>query len=112
MKTTFAYQHMSSSPALEEYINKKLVHVERIIAAEASPKFVEFWLKAGTPDHTVEVHLKTQHYNIHCHESQSDMYAACDKVIDKLTSLVRKEKEKRVSNEHKAQSIDRVGIVE
>ena len=103
MKTKISFQNMPHSEPLEEHTTKKLDKVLAFVDDEIRPFHVEVWLKANKthPHHGVEIHLRTPHFNLHAHKEGTDMYVAVDEAIDKIVTLLLKEKEKTRDKYHK-----------
>ncbi len=99
IKTKITFHNMPHSPVIEEHALQKLNKFLDILKAEGNqtPLFSELWLKANKqhPHHAVELHLKTPHLDLHAHDEGPDMYLVIDSAIDKMTTLVKKQKERR-----------------
>lgn len=108
MSIKITFQNMQPSELLEQHIHKKIERLLELLQDEASstPFLFEFWLKAHAQHahHAVEFHLRTKHFNHNAHESDPDMYLAVDNVIDTMTKLVKKEKEKMLDRHHKQEN--------
>jgi ribosomal subunit interface protein len=106
MKKKITFHGMEHSIPLEEHATLKLDKISEIAKPDGNPDpfFVELWLNAHKlhPHHTVELHLKTPVLDLVTHYESTDMYIAIDSVIDKMVSLVKKEKSKIRDKEHKA----------
>lgn len=96
---------MPHSIPLETHANDKLAKITDLLKhdADAHPLFVELWLKANKqhPHHASELHLKTPHFDLHTHFEGPDMYMVIDTTIDKMVTLVKKEKGKVRDKQHK-----------
>ena len=94
---------MPHSHPLEEHTSKKLSKILAFVNDNVRPFNVEVWLKANKmhPHHAVEIHLKTPHFDLYAQKEGTDMYIAVDEAIDKIVSLLLKEKEKNIDKHHK-----------
>lgn len=103
MKTKISFQNMPHSDPLEAHTSKKLEKITAFIDDSLRPCHAEVWLKANKthPHHSVEIHLKTPAFDLHAHEGGTDMYVTVDSTIDKIISLLKKEKAKKVDKQHK-----------
>jgi len=99
LKTKITFLNMPHSPILEEHAQQKLEKFLHILQAEGhqTPLFAEIWLRANKlhPHHAVELHLKTPQQDLHAEANGTDMYLVIDAAIDKMTTLVKKGKEKQ-----------------
>lgn len=97
LKKKITFLNMEHSMPLEEHANQKLDKILDILRGnEAPPFYAEMWIKANKlhPHHTTDLHLKTARFTLHAHEEGTDMYVVVDNTIDKMITLIRKEKEK------------------
>lgn len=98
MQVKISFHNMPHSKPLEQHAKQKLEKVNELLnpIKNMSPFFIELWLKANKlhPHHSAELHLKTPNCNLHSHNEGADMYAVIDNTIDKMISLVKKEKTK------------------
>ena len=98
LKTKITFHNMPHSPTLEEHALQKLDKFLAILKAEGNPAplFAELWLKANKlhPHHAVELHLKTPTFDLHTHDEGTDMYLVISAAIEKMASLLKKEKDK------------------
>ncbi len=97
---------MPHSPVIEEHALQKLDKFLTLLKAEGNqtPLYAELWLKANKqhPHHAVELHLKTPSHDLHSHNEGPDMYLVIDATIDKMTTLIKKEKERQRDKFRKA----------
>ena len=96
---------MPHSAPLEDHAREKLNKLKTILKAQAdaSPFYVELWLKANKqhPHHAAELHVRTPIFNLHTHDEGPDMYIVLDNAIDKMVVLAKKEKERNLDRTHK-----------
>lgn len=106
LKAKITFHNMPHSPTLEEHALQKTNKFLSILKAEGTqtPLFAELWLKANKqhPHHAVELHLKTPLFDLHSHDEGTDMYLVIDAAIDKMATLLKKEKERRRDKVRKA----------
>ena len=98
MDVKITFRGMDSSSAIEEYINKHIEKVTRVLVKEASPINLEVVLEAARTHHhhRVEIFLKSPHYDLVSHYECPEMYLAIDKAVDKMFAEVTREKKKRI----------------
>ncbi len=103
MKKKISFLNMPHSGPLEEHTSTKLDKISSFIDDSLRPLHVEVWLKANKqhPHHWAEIHLKTPHFDINAHSEGVDMYTTVDNTIDKVVTLLLKEKEKRQDKDRK-----------
>lgn len=92
MNLNISGHHLDLTPALRSYVEEKLKRVERhfdhLIGADVI-------LSMDTKlQHKAEATLHTRGANLHAESIEGDMYAAIDRLIDKLDQQTRKFKEK------------------
>lgn len=99
---------MPHSAPLEQHALTKLTKIEEILKAqaEATPFTVEMWLKANKqhPHHAAELHVRTPIFNLHAHDEGPDMYIVADNTIDKMVTLLKKEKERMLEKFQKPET--------
>lgn len=98
LQKKISFHNMEHSAPLEKHANQKLDKVLDVLREETNPPFfAEMWIKANRqhPHHSVEIHLKTPTMNLHAQDENPDMYIAVDSAVDKMVSLIKKEKERR-----------------
>lgn len=103
MNKKISFHNMPHSNPLEEHTTQKLEKIRSFVHDSLRPFNIEVWLKANKthPHHAVEIHLKTPTFDLHAHQEGVDMYVAVDQAIDKIISLLIKQKEKMVDKYHK-----------
>lgn len=93
MKFNIRGQNIEVTPALKEYVEKKLGRIERYF--EAPPKSdVHVTLSVVKGLHNVEVTIPLTGVLLRGEVRGDDMYAAIDLVVDKLERQIRKHKTK------------------
>lgn len=103
MKTKISFHNMPHSNPLEKHTEQKLEKIRAFVNDSLQPFHVEVWLKSNKlhPHHAVEIHLKTQKFDLNAHQEGVDMYVVVDQAIDKIVSQLIKEKEKMRDKHHK-----------
>ena len=57
--------------------------------------------KGNHPHHAAELHLKTSQFDLHAHDEGTDMYVTIDNTIDKMVTLVTKQKKINIDKQRK-----------
>ncbi|MEK5444490.1 MULTISPECIES: ribosome hibernation-promoting factor, HPF/YfiA family [unclassified Fredinandcohnia] len=87
-------ENIEVTPALREYVEKKVGKLERYFDGTPDAK-VNVNLKVNNAkDHKIEVTIPMTQLVLRAEESNEDMYAAIDLVTDKLERQIRKHKTK------------------
>ena len=99
MQLTLTGHHIEVTPALRDYVHKKL---ERVLRHFEQVIDVHCVLTVEKLVHEAEATLGVSGAVIHADAKDGDMYAAIDALADKLERLIRKHKEKQ-SDHHAAE---------
>lgn len=104
MQIHLSPRHLVLTAAIHSHVAEKIEHLEtltdRIIAAHV----VLLHDETKTKQYVVKVHLAVPGPDIHAQDAETDLYAAIDKVAEKLARQLRKRKTKLVSTKkHKVQ---------
>ncbi|ABS23921.1 ribosome hibernation-promoting factor, HPF/YfiA family [Bacillus cytotoxicus] len=91
MKFNIRGENIEVTPALKEYVEKKLSKIERYF--DTFPE-VKVNLKVYSDKQRVEVTIPFTDLLLRAEETHSDMYAAIDLVVDKIERQIRKHKTK------------------
>lgn len=102
---SIAAKHIAMTDAIKNYVLEKMSKVDRFTHHILDLKVT---LDIQKLQHIVTAQIKFSHYKIYVHASLDDLYAAIDKVADRLTKLVRKYKEKLQN--HVAKPIEEVDM--
>ncbi len=98
MKRKISFHNMEHSDPMEAHANSKLNKIEELLQGPEweTPKHLELWLKANKmhPHHETELHLKTPQFELNAHATGTDMYVVIDETVDKMVTLIKKEKTK------------------
>ena len=96
MKLTISgYQHVDTTDTLREYVQRKLTRTDRHFGLVIQSHVV---LQVTRIRHRVETTIHTRGTQWHATTEDNDMYAAIDRVVDKLDRQTTKHKEKVVDH--------------
>ena len=104
MQLTLTGHHIDVSPALREYVDKKIARIERHFDNMTDIHCV---LTVEKLAHKAEATIHLRGGTIHADSVQENMYAAIDGLVDKLNRQVKRRKEKM--KDHHARNVDRPG---
>ena len=93
--------HIDLTDSLRNYVNEKMGKLERHFDHVTKTHVI---LEVDKKRHIAEatVHVPGSNGNVHANAEHSDMYAAIDKLIDKLDRQILKHKEK-ITDHHRKQ---------
>lgn len=95
---------MVLTAAIHSYVATKIEHLETITDSIIAAHAVLVHDETKVKQFTIKVHLAVPGPDIHAQDSEADLYAAIDKVCDKLARQLRKRKTKLTSaKKHRAQ---------
>lgn len=86
------FRHTESTEALKTYAEEKLLH--------AMQKYIHHYtdahiiLSVEKRDHMAEVIVNSKNHDIRAKASTADLYSAIDKLVDNVSTQLRKQKEK------------------
>jgi len=86
-------ENIEVTPALRDYVEKKVGRIERYFDPAATND-IHVTLKVLKDLHTIEVTIPLPGLLLRAEEKSMDMYASIDNVVDKLERQVRKHKTK------------------
>lgn len=106
MHKRIAFRGMDSTPVLEEFAQKHLEKIERVLESERTPIYIDLVLEASTvhAHNKVELRVITPHYELIAHHEGPEMYQEIDRVTDKMIMEIRRAKDKRVTDDKKKDS--------
>lgn len=93
MKYIIRSQKMENTDAIKEYIETKLSKLDKYFKDSDEIK-ANVLTKVDGRMQTIEVTIPTKHFTLRNEESNEDLYAAIDTIVDKLERQIRKNKEK------------------
>lgn len=103
MNKRIAFKNMDHSSVLEDFANKHLEKIEKLIETERSPISIDLVIE-GHPNHAhnkIELIVKTPDYKLVAHHEGDDMFEQINIVMDKMVQEIRRAKEKKHDLEKK-----------
>lgn len=94
MQIHLSPRHLSLTAAIHGYVAEKIGHLEQLTDRIVAAHVVLMHDETKTRKHIVKVHLAVPGPDIHAEDAEDDLYAAIDKVADKLSQQLRKRKTK------------------
>lgn len=94
MKYTIRGQNVEVTPALKEYVEKKVGRLERYFNDIPPSMEAIVTLSVNRDEHRIEVTIPMPGVILRAEEARDDMYAAADVVVEKLERQIRKHKTK------------------
>ncbi len=100
MQIHISPRHLRLTGAIHAYVAEKISNLEHLTGEIMGAHVVLWHDETRAPDKCfcVKVHLAVPGPDIHGEDSEHDLYAAIDKVVDKLANQIRKRKTKRTSH--------------
>ena len=102
MQLTVTGHHIDVTPSLKNYVDSKLAKLERHFDNMSDIHCV---LTVEKLAHKAEATIQLAGSSIHADSTESDMYAAIDGLVDKLSRQVTKYKEKLT--DHHARDVEK-----
>jgi len=99
MQLNLTGHHIEITDSLRQYVNEKFERIERHFDKVTNTHVI---LTVESVRHKAEATINMSGNNIFAENTQDDMYAAIDGLIDKLDRQVKKYKEK-ITDHHKKQ---------
>ncbi|OGB97399.1 ribosomal subunit interface protein [candidate division TM6 bacterium RIFCSPHIGHO2_12_FULL_36_22] len=101
MDKRIAFKGMDHSNAIENFVNEKLVKAEILLEKEKGPIFFDVVMNTEHSNNLfdVEIRINGPHFSLIAHDQERDMYAAIEKVVDKIVKEINKMKKKRLQND-------------
>lgn len=99
MNLNVSGRRLEVTPAIRAYVSSKLERVKRHFDHVIDAHVI---LSVAKRHQTAEVTLHVRGKDLHCTSSESDLYAAIDRLADKLDRQVLKHKGKRSVPSHDA----------
>lgn len=95
--------HVQVTPAIREFVIGKMErvthHFDHVIDVNVIVSVAKLRQKA-------EATVRVRGRDIHCEDTEEDLYAAIDGLIDKLDRTIIKHKEKNLSHRHDAPPVE------
>ncbi len=96
LTVSVTFRHTDSTAAIKSYaIDKVTQRVSKYVHGTATANII---LSVEKLDQLAEVHLVSKGLDLVAKSSNTDLYAAIDKLVDMLEAQLRKNKEKTVSH--------------
>ncbi len=87
-------RHLKLTAAIYGYVADKVEHLEHLAGEIIAAHVVLLHDEAASKPYSVKVHLAVPGPDIHAEDKELDLYAAIDKVVDKLSRQLGKRKTK------------------
>jgi putative sigma-54 modulation protein len=95
MQITVSGHHVEVTPALKQYVEKRLERVTRHFDQISG---VQCTLTVEKLSHKAEANVQLRGGSVHGEATDTHMYAAIDSLADKLDRLIKKQKEKNTDH--------------
>jgi len=94
MQIHLSPRHLKLTAAIHGYVAGKVEHLEELTSEIMAAHVVLFHDERKDPKktYTVKMHIALPGPDIHAEDSESDLYVAIDKVLDKVAQQLRKRK--------------------
>ncbi|MCX7712720.1 MAG: ribosome-associated translation inhibitor RaiA [Chthoniobacterales bacterium] len=92
MQIHLSPRHLTLTASIHAYVAEKISHLENMTNGILGAHVVLLHDESKKKPYTVKVHLGLPGPDIHAEDSESDLYAAIDRVVDKLARQLRKRK--------------------
>ena len=103
MNKRLTWRGMENTPVLEEFAQKHLEKIEKLLANERSPIMIDLMCEAH-PNHAhnkVELRVQTPNFDLIAHHEGPELYQEIDRVTDKMVGEIRRAKERLVDEAKK-----------
>ncbi len=100
MKINIRGDKITVTKAIKDYIEEKLQKLDKYFKKDANIK-CNVIIRVKNNIETIEVSIPTSKFYIRAEESNEDLYAAIDLIVDKLERMIRKNKT-RLQNHYKS----------
>lgn len=95
MQLTFTGKNVETTTALKDYTTDRFKRLEHFNIEQTR---ITYHLENLT--HTAEAHIQSKSGALHASAESSDMYAAIDELVDKLSVQLKKQKDK-ITDHHR-----------
>jgi ribosomal subunit interface protein len=106
MSKRITFRHIEHTPVLDQFANKQLEKVEKLLTGEHTPVFIEFVI-VGAPNHAhheVDLRVKTPHFELVAKHEGPDMYQEIERVTHTMAQEIIKAKEKYLEKQRNKDS--------
>lgn len=96
MQKRVTFRGMEHTPVLEEFANKHLERIEKLLINEPTPISIDLVLNSS-PNHAhyrVELRVSAPQFTLDAHHEGPEMYQEIDTVIEKMVREIKKAKDK------------------
>ncbi len=97
MQIELTGHHIEVTDSLRDYVNEKMARLERHFDKVSNAHVI---LSVENVRHKAEATVHMSGHDIFADSTEGDMYAAIDKLVDKLDRQVKKHKEKITNHLH------------
>lgn len=105
MKINVKAQQITLTPAISDYLTKRLASVKKFLGSIDDAAIAQVEVGKTTKHHKsgdyfiAEIHLRAWGKDFTAKATESDLYAAIDKMKDELVGEITAHKDKKVTNE-------------
>jgi len=110
MQIHLSPRNIALTGAIHSFVAEKITHLEEYGEPIIAAHVVLLHDKNKKNPYVVKVHLAMPGPDIHGEDAESVLYAAIDKVIDKLTSQLRKRKTRTREHKKHLTQLEREGV--
>ena len=103
MQIELTGHHIEVTDSLKDYVHEKMARLERHFDKVSNTHVI---LSVENVRHKAEATVHMSGHDIFAHSTEGDMYAAIDKLVDKLDRQVKKHKEKITNHLHNKHNND------
>ncbi len=104
LNVSVTFRHTESTEALKSYADEKVSHMlAKYLVHNAEAHVV---LSVEKRDHTAEVKVYSKGHDVSAKATTGDLYSAIDKVVDIIATLIKKQKEKMLTQKHHSASYE------
>lgn len=104
MQIHLSPRHLTLTAAIHSFVAEKVSHLEQLTDRIIAAHVVLLHDETKTRKYIVKVHLAVPGPDIHAEDAEDDLYAAIEKVTDKLSQQIRKRKTRIVDHrKHRSQ---------
>jgi len=96
MHKRITFRSMAHSDAIENYIHKKIVKIEKYFKREPQPIYIDIILEPHREKHFFKVEFKVNsyHYHVVVKTEGMDMYMMIDDAITRIIKEITRKKER------------------
>lgn len=102
MNISITFRHLEATEAIKAYASEKLGKLQKFLR---QPMTVKVTLSHESHEMIAEVRISSGSEHVEAKESSDDMYAAIDKVLDKLERQINQQKGAQESKRRRGDSV-------